>query len=293
MRSMTGFGKGEYTAGDGTVFVAELSSVNRKQLDLRCLMGPEYAALETEFRRRVGAHLSRGAATLRCSFRPGERSAAAPVLNRPLLLALGREVLELRRKLGLPPELDAAALLQLPGVLGAPETPEPDSAFSAGAVRALEQALAAFELMRRREGEALKRDLQSRRDALYGLLRRIEPLTREQPEQQKRRLLDKLRSEQLPVAPDDERFLRELVYYLDKSDVSEELIRLESHFVQFDRFLVEEQRPVGRSLDFLIQELFREITTLGNKVCAPEITPLVVEFKTELEKVREQVQNVE
>ena len=108
----------------------------------------------------------------------------------------------------------------------------------------------------------------------------------------KRRLLEKLSAENLPVAADDDRLLKEVLFYADKSDVTEEITRLHSHFAQFRGFL-ENPGPVGRSLDFLMQELFREITTLGNKAGIPGVSPLVVAFKSELEKLREQVQNVE
>lgn len=290
MRSMTGFGKGEGVAGGVTVSV-EIASVNRKQLDIRINADCAFSSLEPEFRKRIGAVLSRGAVNLRVAVR---NSGGAAPLNRELLAALGREILTLRADFGLPRAVDFETLLTVPGVLGSAtvdtgETPERDTAVLA----ALDVALDAFQEMRTREGVMLLRDLSDRRDRLKTLLGTIRPMTAAQGAAQKQRLLDKLAADNLPVSPEDERFQRELLYYLDKSDVSEELARLDSHFVQLERFFTESAQPVGRSLDFLIQEMFREITTLGNKVSGPDFTPLVVEFKTELEKLREQVQNVE
>ena len=108
----------------------------------------------------------------------------------------------------------------------------------------------------------------------------------------KQKLIEKITAENLPVDTNDERLLKEVLLYADKADITEEITRLESHFRQFDGFLAASE-PVGRSLDFLLQEMFREITTLGNKAGSSDITPIVVAFKSELEKIREQVQNIE
>ena len=113
-----------------------------------------------------------------------------------------------------------------------------------------------------------------------------------QPEAAKKRLLAKFEAEKLPIAVDDAQLLKEVLFYIDKGDVTEELTRLSSHFEQFRNFLAAAV-PVGRSLDFLAQEMFREITTLGNKAFIPGVSPVVVEFKSEMEKIREQIQNLE
>ena len=146
--------------------------------------------------------------------------------------------------------------------------------------------------MRDREGVILAEDLSSRREILEKLLAAIKPLAAAIPGQLKTKLMEKIVEEGLPVDVNDERLLKEVLFYADKADVTEEITRLESHFRQFDAFLKAEE-PVGRSLDFLLQEMFREITTLGNKAGCGEITPLIVKFKSELEKLREQIQNVE
>ena len=142
------------------------------------------------------------------------------------------------------------------------------------------------------KGAALKNDLESRERLLESLLAEIEPLAAEMNAGIKARLLARLEEEKIPVPGDDERLLKEVLFYADKADVTEEITRLHSHFGQFRRFLAE-SKPVGRSLDFLMQEMFREITTLGNKAGVPAVSPLVVAFKSELEKLREQIQNVE
>ena len=184
-------------------------------------------------------------------------------------------------------------LMLIPGVVVS-AVPDADSPGMAEAYeRAVSSAIAEYQAMRQREGEALKRELESREQGLETLVSQIEPLVAEINGAIKARLLEKLSAEKIPTPADDERLLKEVLFYADKSDVTEELTRLHSHFGQFRRFLAEETKPVGRSLDFLMQELFREITTLGNKAGIPAVSPLVVAFKSECEKLREQIQNVE
>ena len=146
--------------------------------------------------------------------------------------------------------------------------------------------------MRETEGQSLQQDLRRRGEVLRELLTKLEPECAKLPDIAKKRLLSKLTDAAIPVKADDEMLIRELLFYADKSDVAEEITRLKSHFLQLDGFL-DAVQPSGRSLDFLAQEFFREITTLGNKAASPTVSPLVVAFKSELEKMREQIQNVE
>jgi uncharacterized protein (TIGR00255 family) len=118
-------------------------------------------------------------------------------------------------------------------------------------------------------------------------------MIKEVPEMLRQKLFERLEKEGLAVDVNDERMLKELIFYVDRSDVSEELTRLRSHFAQLEKFLSKSGKAVGRSMDFLLQEIFREVTTFGNKAASCEITPVIVEFKTELEKIREQIQNIE
>lgn len=293
MLSMTGFGQNEVAAANGAVFVAEISSVNRKQLEMRIALPPELSGFEPEVRRIVGARVSRGAVGVRIGF--ADKSAAASVtVNRPLLELLAAEALALRKKFNLTPEFNAAELLALPGVLNHANLPADDlMELAVTAAAALEGALDKFIEMRRREGAAIGAELADRLKTLKAKHAEIGGHTAQINRQLKQKMLARLAEENLPVAPDDERLLRELLFYADRADVSEELSRLSSHFDQFSRFLGEPVEPVGRSLDFLLQEMFREITTLGNKAAGVEISPLVVAFKSELEKIREQVQNIE
>jgi uncharacterized protein (TIGR00255 family) len=188
--------------------------------------------------------------------------------------------------------VDVEKLMTLPGIVSFksvdPDSPELSETFE----KVLSGAFEKFNAMRGTEGANLKKDLYGRLNHLKELLSVIEPLVAEIPEQIKQRILSRLEAEKIPVPGNEEQLLREVLFYADRADVTEEVTRLKSHFEQFVKYL-EDASPRGRSLDFLAQEMFREINTLGNKAGIPAVSAQVVEFKSELEKVREQIQNVE
>ncbi len=260
MLSMTGFGKGEAGFLNEYFFSVEIGSVNRKQLEIRCSLPPELSGFEAAARRRIGENIGRGAIQLRATLRYAGESAAGVEINRALLEELARTAAEVRKELDLPADaLNVEQLFSVPGVL----KPRVLTAEAAGVgetfAAALERALENFQEMRRREGAALRTDFENRIGKLEELLRRIEPLAAAVPGLARKRLEMKFGSENPPLPVESEQFTREMLFYLDKSDVSEEITRLQSHFRQFRVFL-DSPDPVGRSMDFLAQECFREIT---------------------------------
>ena len=291
MLSMTGFGKGSAVFDGRQRFIAEVSSVNRKQLEARISLPSEFSGFEVNARKLIGEYVSRGSVQLRVSF-DGGGAAEEVTIDRGLLASLVKVCLEVRHDIGLDGNVAVEELMRVPGVVGG-STPDMDRPGLAAAFeQAVREALTHHREMREREGEALKKDFQERLATLEGLLKKIDPLVGNIADSIKQRLMEKLAAENIPVGADDDRLLKEVLFYADKSDVTEEITRLHSHFAQFRRFL-EETQPVGRNMDFLMQEFFREITTLGNKAGVPAVSPLVVAFKSELEKLREQIQNVE
>ena len=290
--SMTGFGKGESAFGDGGVLSVQLSAVNRKQLELRCSLPNELAAMEVEARKTVSQSISRGALQLRCAITAAPVQHGACRVNTGLLDELIRQSRAARVRANLSPDVNVEQLMSFYGVVTSDARESEGEELEAAFKKALESALIDFNAMRRKEGDALKCDLLARISKLEQLHRELSGMSEGYPEAAKQKLLSRLETEKLPVSADDPALLKELLFYVDKGDVTEELTRLSSHFKQFRDFL-ESDAAVGRNLDFLAQEIFREITTFGNKSPLPETAPLVVTFKSEMEKIREQIQNIE
>ena len=290
MFSMTGFGKGEAATADGGIIQVEISSVNRKQLEVRFSMPQEFTEFENDLRKLLSANISRGAIQFKVICRRG--SAAGDLnIDEALLDKLVSVCDAARQRNNLERNVNVETLLTLPGVITTAND-ENKEVLKSALFQAADNALANYQSMRSSEGEILSRDLLKRLELLENMHSTLAALVSGQPEAAKKRLLAKFEAEKLPIAVDDAQLLKEVLFYIDKGDVTEELTRLSSHFEQFRNFLAAAV-PVGRSLDFLAQEMFREITTLGNKAFIPGVSPVVVEFKSEMEKIREQIQNLE
>ena len=293
MKSMTGYGRGE-CAEDGFKVTVELSSVNRKQTEISVYLARELESLESRIRDEVNRRIARGRLIAKVSLHGGDGAFGGKVrLNKPLARAYARELARLAKELKLSEQLTLDTLIRAPGVLQTDEELSDADAFWPAVEKALNQALSELVRMREREGSHLAKDLQKR----IALLRKsVARVKRQAPEVLKRyqeQLRERIKNAGLDrPAPDDERLLKEIVYFADRSDISEELTRLVSHFQQFDDSL-KSREPVGRMLDFLAQEINREVNTIGSKANDSLISREVVILKAEVEKFREQVQNVE
>jgi len=293
MKSMTGYGWGE-DADEGFKVTVELSSVNRKQSEITVNLPRELEVLEAQIRDRINRVVARGRITARVSLHAGEGMEAARVhVNRGLAKAYAAELNRLAKELKLTGSLSIDTLMRAPGVLQTNEEAADAEDFWPSVERALKKALEMMLKMREREGAHLQKDLTHRIGVMQKSVARVK---KEAPQVQKRyreQLLDRIKNAGLnDSAFDDERLLKEVVYFADRSDVTEELTRLESHFQQYEECL-KSPEPVGRTLDFLAQEMNREINTIGSKANDARISKEVVVLKTELEKFREQAQNVE
>lgn len=293
MKSMTGFGSAEASSESGLVFSLEISSVNKKQLEIRVLLPKEIMFYEIHVRQVVGRKISRGMVTVRLNVRFEGRALTETVrINEPVIMSYIRKIHKLRERMDIPEGLNLVELLKLPG---AAETVYPELSMEDEAMleEIVEKAIDGLDGMRINEGEAIRADLLKRIGFMEAELAKLEPIAEKIPHMHRSMLLKRLQDSGLSVGSDDDRVMKEFVIYSDKSDISEELTRLKSHFVQFRCFLDKNHAPVGRSLDFLVQEIFREINTIGNKALLAEVTPIIVSTKTEIEKIREQVQNIE
>jgi uncharacterized protein (TIGR00255 family) len=291
MRSMTGFGRGAAATEQWHVTV-EVQSVNRKQADVVVQAPRELLELEPRVRQAVMEVMSRGRVQVSLILERGETAAAGMTVDKSMARAFRNAFAELADAVGEKVTPTAADYLRQPGILLAGcQSIDPDQAWAA-VLPALEAALAAHSAMRGAEGAHLNQDLSDRLAALGRFVAAIASHAPERQVRQRELLFKRLREAGLTLDPSDERVLRELALYADRCDISEELTRLDSHFAKF-RDYMDATEPSGRALDFLCQEIFREFNTIGAKANDAGIAQAVVEAKTELEKIREQVQNIE
>jgi len=293
MKSMTGYGRGECTAKGASITV-ELNSVNRKQAEVSLSVPSELESIEPDLRDLILASVSRGRVSGRVVLQyTGSSRASSVAVNETQAKAYRRELSKLAKSLEIPDNLSMEGLLRLPGVLENAQPTLDAKAFRAPIKSALGQALEGLLSMREKEGGILGRDLAKRLAKLRRIVKRVAKLAPDVLKHHRERLIERLKKTNVEVPDmDDDRLLREIVYYTDRTDITEELTRLGSHFVQLEECL-SDVVPVGRKLDFLAQEMFREINTIGSKANDANISSEVVTLKTELEKIREQVQNVE
>src|ERR1051325_5534589 len=293
MKSMTGYGRGE-CAREGFKVTVELSSVNRKQTEISVNLPREMEMLEAPIRDLINRHVARGRLTVRVSLHAAAgKSSARMHINLPLAKAYALELERLAKHLKLAGPVTLDQVVRAPGVLQTDEELAEEENLWPAVEKALKAALDALVKMRSREGTHLAHDLATRIAHMRRCVEKIQKQSPQSAERYRQQLVERIKSAGLPApAADDERLLKEIVFFADRSDISEELTRLQSHFKQFDD-CAKSGEPVGRMLDFLAQEMNREVNTVGSKANDAVISREVVTLKAELEKFREQAQNVE
>jgi uncharacterized protein (TIGR00255 family) len=290
---MSGYGRGE-AEGEVIRIGFEVRAVNHRFCRVTLHMPSELAFFEATARQIVRETVQRGKVDLSATVGRVVSTEAIQV-NRELAESYCRALRELGSELGVAGELDLDTLAGLPGVIATPDSatvdPERDSAVAEAALR---EALEGFDRMRMNEGRHLRDDLLERFEIISRDVTRIDAKAAEIP----RRYRDQLSSRVAALCDEVEgqldpvRLAQEVAYYADRSDITEELVRLRSHVTKGQELLADDG-AVGRSLEFLIQELHREINTIGSKAKATDIAAVVLEMKSELERIREQVQNIE
>ncbi|MSP59591.1 MAG: YicC family protein [Myxococcales bacterium] len=291
MRSMTGYGRGRCDVA-GRRLVVEIRSVNHRFLDLKQRLPWADPGIEQRIALAVRKRIDRGALSLTVRDEGGDEAGPAVTANVGLARAYHRALEEIRVACGLAEPPSLAVIAALPGVLVVGESAVDGDRMwdelAPGLGRAIDELCAA----REREGEALRSDLAGRVARLRELAGEVATLAGEAPAEARRRLQDRLARLLAPGEVDPQRLAQEVAILADRADVAEELTRLRTHLDEATRLLAE-PRPSGRRLDFLAQELHREVNTVGSKAQRAEIAQRVVEAKTEVERLREQVQNVE
>lgn len=290
--SMTGFGRVR-CASKGVCVDVELSSVNRRQFDVRVTLPRSLAAHEPRLAALIHKVIERGAVSgaVKVSVSGTLRRRGAGI-DAEMAAAYVAALRKTAMRLGLRDDLGVHSLIKLPEVVRYEDVAENSDAVWKLVERAVKASLTRLAGMRREEGRALERDLTRRLSSAQRLLERI---SKRGPFVTRRYLISlqsRLAAAGVRLEAHDPQLAKELALFADRSNISEEVIRLGSHFKQAAK-LMKAAEPAGRSLDFLCQEMFREINTIGSKANDAEISRLVVRFKTELECIREQVQNVE
>ena len=288
---MTGYGRGEADQ-HGVKFSVELNSVNRKQSDIVVNLPRDLAELEPRIRQTINERISRGRMTVFVALHEGADGTRKLALDTDLARSYHEAMLTLQKELSAPGEITIGTILQAPGVMRSPEhSVEAEESWPV-LQKALAAALAELIKMREREGKHLAKDLIHRLKVLRQKIKEVRALYPDVVKKYRNALLERIEKAGLDLPIDDERLLKEISFFADRSDISEELTRLESHLAQFAHHL-RKNEPVGRTLEFITQEIFRELNTLGAKSNDAGISQHVVAGKAELEKIREQIQNLE
>lgn len=290
MKSMTGFGRCE-VAEDGVVVSLRVSSVNRKNLEVICSLPKELQQLDRKVQERVRSIAARGRFQFSTEVRKDGAASAGMPSDQQFDAAI-EHLKAIADRHGAEFTIDASLLVQVSRLLEKEDAGLPEKTAEKLLFKAVDTALADLNEMREKEGAALKTDLVSRRQNLVTLVDQVKKEAPGMVAKYRENLLARLEQGGLELDVNDDRVLREIALFADRCDISEEITRLDSHFEQFAE-LIEKKEPIGRPLEFLLQEVGREINTSGSKASSIEVSRLVLEMKNELERVREQVANVE
>jgi uncharacterized protein (TIGR00255 family) len=288
---MTGFGRGEHI-GKFKQVIVEIKSVNSRYCEVKVKLPNQYALLEENVRRFVLNHFSRGRIDVVIRLEDTGQKQCKFQVDKDLAVAYYKALEELAAITEIPCEVDVVQIAQFPEVLILRESEVERESIWQDIQPALQEGVKALLQMREKEGQKLKEDLVKRVQVLQQIhgeiLEKSPQVVKDYHEKLVTRLEEFLTEEQI----DEDRLVLELALFADKCNIDEELVRLNSHFVQLLQSL-EADMPVGRQLDFLLQEINREVNTIGSKANDLKITQAVVALKSELEKIREQVQNIE
>ena len=289
INSMTGYGRASATFADMEI-TAELRAVNNRYLDCTVKLPRLYSYAEDRLVRAVKAAVARGKVEVFFTVRrSGGESAVA--LNRPVAEGYLRAMREMAQAFGLADDVRVSTLARMSDVFTLEKRDDDEEAVTAALLETLNAALAQFGAMRRAEGEALEADLRGRAKTILDLVSQVEQRSPQTVAEYRARLTAKM-EEILGASVDESRILTEAAIYADKVAVDEETVRLKSHLAQLEAML-NAGGQIGRKLDFLLQEMNREANTIGSKCTDLAIAQIVVNIKAELEKIREQVQNIE
>ncbi len=291
VNSMTGYGRAEATVGGHSITV-EMKSVNHRYFELSSRLPRGYGFLDDRLRGYMQGKLSRGKVDLYISIETLEDSGVQVQVNHPLASGYVAALQELGRLYQVRDDLSISTVARYSDIFSVHRVPEDEDAIWESVRQVTDAALEGLLAMRQREGARLCEDVEGRARTILDLVQQIEQRSPQTVEEYKIKLQQRLREMTADLQLDEQRLITEAAIFADKVAVDEETVRLRSHFKQME-WMLQANEPVGRKLDFLVQEMNREINTIGSKAQDAQIAHIVVEVKAELEKIREQIQNIE
>jgi len=290
MKSMTGFGRASLES-NGKNYIIEIKTVNNKYSDITVKSPKRLSFMEDKIRKQIANRITRGKVEVSVSFFDFSNKSKNVVLNKEIAKEYIKQLREIADENNLSENISVVEIAKLPDILNSIDS-DNDEEIAGEALKCLNMALDSLIEMRKTEGENIKQDLLVRIERVQNLVDKIAENSKGIVEEYVSKLEKRVKEILKTDVVDENRIAQEAVIYADKTSIEEELTRLNSHIVQFKE-LVNSDGPVGKKLDFMIQEMNRETNTIGSKAGSGEITKAVIDLKVELEDIREQIQNIE
>ena len=290
MKSMTGFGRASLES-NGKNYIIEIKTVNNKYSDITVKSPKRLSFMEDKIRKQIANRITRGKVEVSVSFFDFSNKSKNVVLNKEIAKEYIKQLREIADENNLSENISVVEMAKLPDILNSIDS-DNDEEIAGEALKCLNMALDSLIEMRKAEGENIKQDLLVRIERVQNLVDKIAENSKGIVEEYVSKLEKRVKEILKTDVVDENRIAQEAVIYADKTSIEEELTRLNSHIVQFKE-LVNSDGPVGKKLDFMIQEMNRETNTIGSKAGSGEITKAVIDLKVELEDIREQIQNIE
>ena len=293
IKSMTGFGRCR-TVLHGREISVEIKSVNHRFFEFSCRTPKGYGFLDDKLKALVNSRVSRGKIDMFVTVGTAEDTPAEVKINHSLVSGYINAMKEISETYGIENDVTVTAISRFPDVYTVSKAPENEEEITADVLEAANTAIDVFIAMREAEGEKMKADILGRAEVILATVDEIDERSPQTVKEYEERLLDRINRtlQDYNINIDEQRVLTEVAVFADKVAVAEETVRLRSHFAQLSK-IMESQTPIGREIDFIIQEMNREANTIGSKVQDAEIAHKVVKIKSEIEKMREQIQNIE
>lgn len=288
---MTGYGRSEQIV-DGRAVTVEIKSVNHRYFEFSCRTTRGYSFLEEKLKSFLQGRITRGKVDAYISVEALESAQTQVLVNHSLAEGYVQALRELAERYGLRDDISVSTVSRYSDIFSVHKAPEDEEAVWSSVQQAAEEALKNFLAMREAEGERLRVDVLSRAGTIMKLVDEIETRSPQTVAEYQERLRQKIQELLGDNTVDEQRLLTETAIFADKVAVAEETVRLRSHFRQMEE-MMKTDAPIGRKLDFLVQEMNREANTIGSKAVDSKIAYLVVDIKAEIEKIREQIQNIE